>query len=107
MKQYVQKNRRRLTGLVAGPTLAIPASGQDHFAGERGNSSGIESNDLRIHSRGVYVSLLPQRRAGVSSGLITEANSESRQPTRLEARWVFAFLPATEFNSLEHRWRSG
>jgi hypothetical protein len=91
MKQSEQKNRRRLTGLDVGSTLAIPGRGQDDFACERENFSGFQSNDFRIHSRDVYVSLLLQRRAGVSSGLTTEANSGSRQPTRHEARWVFAF----------------
>ncbi len=91
MKQSEQKNRRRLTGLDGDPTLAIPERGQDKLAGERENFTGFESNDFRIHSRDVYVSLLLQRRAGVSSGLTTEANSGPRQPTRHEARWVFAF----------------
>jgi hypothetical protein len=91
MKQSEQKNRRRLTGRDAGLTLAIPGQGQDESARERETSSGLECNDFRIHSRDVYVSLLSQRRAGVSSGLTTEANSGSRQPTRHEARWVFAF----------------
>jgi len=91
MKQSEQKNRWRLTGLDVGSTLAIPGRGQDAFACERENFSGFQSNDFRIHSRDVYVSLLQQRRAGVSSGLTTEANSGSRQPTRLEAWWVFAF----------------
>lgn len=91
MKQSEQKNRRRLTGLDVGSTLAIPERGQDEFASAREKFSGLHSNDFRIHSRDVYVSLLPQRRAGVSSGLTTEANSGPRQPTRHEARWVFAF----------------
>lgn len=91
MKQSEQKNRRRLTGLNVDPTLAIPERRQDEAVRERENFSGFESNDFRIHSRAVYVSLLLQRKAGVSSGLITEENSGSRQPTRHEARWVFAF----------------
>ena len=91
MTQSEQKNRRRLTGLDVDLTLTIPERGQDEPAGERENFSGFDSNDFRIHSRDVYVSLLLQRKAGVSSGLTTEANSGSRQPTRHEARWVFAF----------------
>jgi hypothetical protein len=91
MKQSEQKNRRRLTELEVGSTLTIPKRGQDVPASERESITSVQRNDFRLHSRGVYVSLLPQRRAGVSSGLITEANSGSRQPTRYEARWVFAF----------------
>jgi len=91
MKQSEQKNRRRLTGLDVDPTLAIPAKRQNGSASEREIDSGFKRNDLRIHSRDVYVSLLLQRNAGVSSGLTTEANSGPRQPTRHEARWVFAF----------------
>ncbi|MFZ0338222.1 MAG: hypothetical protein WAL45_09335 [Terracidiphilus sp.] len=91
MKQSEQKNRRRLTGLNADLTLAIPERRHDELAGGRENLSGFESNDFRIHSRAVYVSLLLQRNAGVSSGLTTEVSSGSRQPTRHEARWVFAF----------------
>jgi hypothetical protein len=91
MKQSEQKNRRRLTGLEVDLTLAIPERRQNDFASARGKFSGLHSNDFRIHSRDVYVSLLLQRRAGVFSGLATEANSGSRQPTRHEARWVFAF----------------
>jgi hypothetical protein len=91
MKQSEQKNRPRLTCLEACLRLAIPERGQDALANERGHFPGFKSNDFRIHSRDVYVPLLLQRRAGVSSGLTTEANSGSRQPTRHEARWVFAF----------------
>jgi hypothetical protein len=91
MKQSEQKNRRRLTGLDAGPRLAIPERMQDGFASERKSVSRLQSDDFRLHSRDVYVSLLLRRKAGVSSGLTTEANSGSRQPTRQEARWVFAF----------------
>ena len=91
MKQSEQKNRRLLTGLREGPTLAIPERGQDGFVSGRENFSRLLSNGFRIHSRDVYVLLPQQRRAGVSSGLTTEANSGSRQPTRHEARWVFAF----------------
>jgi hypothetical protein len=91
MKQSEQKNRRRLIGLDAGLTLAIPERGQDGFASEREGVSSFQSNDFRIHSRDVYVLLLQQHRAGVSSGLISEVNSGSRQPTRHEARWVFVF----------------
>jgi hypothetical protein len=92
MKQSEQKNRRRLTGLEVGPTLAIPERWQDAPANERESFSSLQRNDFRLHSRDVCVSLLLQRRAGVSSGLSTEASSGTRQPTRHEARWVFAFL---------------
>ena len=92
MKQSEQKNRRRLTGLDAGPTLAIPERGQDGFASERESLSRLPSNDFRIHSRDVYVSLLLRRNAGVFHGISSEANSGSLQPTRHEARWVFVFL---------------
>jgi hypothetical protein len=92
MKQSEQKNRRLLTGLREGPRLAIPGRGQDGFASARENFTGFDRNDFRIHSRDVYVLPLQQRQAGVSSGLTTEANSGSRQPTRQEARWVFSFL---------------
>ena len=91
MTQSEQKNRRRLTGLDAGSRLAIPERGQDRFASERENVSGSDGNDFRIHSREVYVSLLLRRNAGVFHGISSEANSGSRQPTRHEARWVFAF----------------
>jgi hypothetical protein len=91
MKQSEQKNRRRLTGLNAGRTLAIPERGQDRFASARENVSRLLSNDFRIHSRDVYVPLPLQRRAGVFHGISSEANSGSLQPTRHEARWVFAF----------------
>jgi hypothetical protein len=91
MKQSEQKNRRLLTGLDAGLRLAIPERGQDGFASERENFSRLLTNDFRIHSCDVYVLLRQQHRAGVSSGLTTEVNSGSRQPTRHEARWVFAF----------------
>ena len=92
MTQSEQKNRRRLTGLDAGSRLAIPERRHDEPAGGRENFAGFESNDLRIHSRDVYGLLLQlRRRAGVSSGLTTEANSGTRQPTRHAARWVFAF----------------
>jgi hypothetical protein len=89
MKQSEQKNRWHLTGLDEGSRLAIPERGQDEPASGRENFAVDESNDFRIHSRDVYGLL--QRRAGVSTGLITEANSGSRQPTRHEARWVFSF----------------
>jgi hypothetical protein len=92
MKQSEQKNRRRLTGLDTGLTLAIPERGQDGFVSERENLSGFESDDFRIHSRNVYVSLLLRRNAGVFHGVSSEANSGSLQPTRHEARWVFVFL---------------
>lgn len=91
MKQSEQKNRRRLTGLEAGLKLAIPERGQDGFASERENFSRLLGNDFRIHSRDVYVSLLLRRNAGVFHGISSEANSESLQPTRHEARWVFSF----------------
>jgi len=91
MKQSEQKNRWRLTGLDRGPTLAIPERGHDRFASERETSSGFACNDFRIHSRVVYVPLLLRRNAGVFHGISSEANSGSRQPTRHEARWVFAF----------------
>jgi len=91
MKQSEQKNRRRLIGLDAGLTLAIPERGQDGFASERENVSRLLSNDFWIHSRVVYVSLLLRRKAGVFHGISSEANSGSLQPTRHEARWVFAF----------------
>lgn len=91
MKQSEQKSRRRLTGLEADPTLALPHRWQVRFAGEGKTATGIRSNDLRIHSRDVHVSQLLRRNAGVFTGLITKANSGSRQPTRHEARWVFAF----------------
>jgi hypothetical protein len=91
MKQSEQKNRRLLTGLEAGPTLAIPERRQDGFARERENISGFDGNDFQIHSRDVYVPLLLRRDAGVFQGISSEANSASRQPTRHEARWVFAF----------------
>jgi hypothetical protein len=90
MKQSEQKNRRHLTGLDAGLRLAIPGRGQDGFASERENFSRLLSNDFRIHSRDVYVSLLLRRNAGVFQGVSSEANSGSRQPTRHEARWVFS-----------------
>lgn len=91
MKQSEQKNRRLLTGLARGPRLAIPERGQGRFANERETSSGFACNELRIHSRIVYVSLLLRRKAGVFHGIVSEATSGSRQPTRHEARWVFAF----------------
>jgi hypothetical protein len=91
MKQSEQKNRRRLTRLEAGLKLAIPERGQDGFASERENFSRLLGNDFRIHSRDVYVSLLLRRNAGVFHGISSEANSESLQPTRHEARWVFSF----------------
>jgi hypothetical protein len=91
MKQSEQKNRRHLTGLDAGLRLAIPGRGQDGSASERENFSRLLSNDFRIHSRDVYVSLQLRRNAGVFQGISSEANSGSRQPTRHEARWVFAF----------------
>jgi hypothetical protein len=92
MKQLERKNRRRLTGLDVGSTLAVPERRQDEPASGRENFSDFESNDYRIHSRDVYVLLQQQRDAGVCSGLATEANSGSLQPTRHEARWVFVFL---------------
>jgi|HubBroStandDraft_1064217.scaffolds.fasta_scaffold855490_1 hypothetical protein len=91
MKQSEQKNRRLLTGLDAGLRLAIPGRGQDGFASGRENFSGFDGNDFRIHSRDVHVSLLLLRNAGVFHGISSEANSESLQPTRQEARWVFSF----------------
>jgi hypothetical protein len=97
MKQSEQKNRRRLTGLNPGPTLAIPERGRDGFASERENLSGFEHNDLRFHSRDVHVSLLLRRNAGVFHGISSEADSGSRQPTRHEARWVFAFTEDPPF----------
>ena len=92
MRQSEQKNRRRLAGLDAGPTLAIPERGQDEPANERENFSGFQSNDFRIHSRDVCVLLSFERHAGVFHGISSEANSGSRQPTRHEARWVFVLL---------------
>jgi hypothetical protein len=91
MKQSEQKNRRLLTGLREGPRLAIPERGRDGFASERENLSRLLSNGFRIRSRDVYVLLPWQRHAGVFHGISSEANSGSRQPTRHEARWVFAF----------------
>jgi hypothetical protein len=91
MKQLEQKNRGRLTGLHACPGLAVPGRGQGEPASAWGKFSNLQRNDFRIHSRDVYVSLRLQRRAGVSSGLTTEANPGSRQPTRPAAWWVFAF----------------
>jgi len=91
MKQSEQKNRRLLTGLREGPTLAIPERGQDGFVSGRENFSRLLSNDFRIHSRDVYLSLPLRRHAGVFHGISSEANSGSRQPTRHEARWVFSF----------------
>jgi hypothetical protein len=91
MKQSEQKNRRRLTGLYVDPKLGISERRQDEPAGESESLSGFEKNDFRIQSRDVHVLLQLRRNAGVSSGLTTEGNSGSRQPTRQEARWVFAF----------------
>jgi hypothetical protein len=61
IKQWEWKNRRRLTGLDIGFTLAIPGRGQDESASERENLSGIEKHDFRIHTPAVYVSLLLRR----------------------------------------------
>jgi hypothetical protein len=96
MKQSEQRNRRLLTGLDEGPTLAIPERGQDELASGRENFSRLLSDGFRIHSRAVYVSLPLRRRAGVFHGISSEANSGSRQPTRHEARWVFAFWGDSE-----------
>jgi hypothetical protein len=103
MKQSEQKNRRLLTGLREGPTLAIPERGRDGFAIERENLSRLLSNGFRIHSRDVYVSLPWQRRAGVFHGISSEVNSESRQPTRHEARWVFS-LPGDSLIPKHFEW---
>jgi len=91
MKQSEQKNRRRLTGLDRGPRLALPERRHDEVASEREDLSEFESNDFYVHSRNVYVLQPLQRRAGVYHGISSEANSGFRQPTRHEARWVFAF----------------
>jgi hypothetical protein len=92
MKQSEQKNRRHLTGLNAGLRLAIPGRGQDGFASARESIPGLSSDDFWIHSRDVYVPLSFERRAGVFHGISSEENSGFLQPTRQEARWVFAFL---------------
>lgn len=92
MKQSEQKNRRLLTGLNADLRVAIPERRHDEAAREGKFLSGFDGNDFPIHSRDMYVlQLQPLRNAGVFHGISSDANSESRQPTRHQARWVFSF----------------
>jgi len=107
MNQSEQKSRRCLTAVRVRFSVDLSSHGQVVLAGERENTLGFENNDFRIHSRNVYVSLL-RRYAGVSSGLTTEANFRSRQPTRYDARWVFAFPGEYRFPTKLGvlRWRS-
>lgn len=101
MKQYEQKNRRRLTGSDEDSRVPTPECKLCVFVGDRVDFPRTQSNERRAHSRCDVISLLFERGVGVSSGLVAEASFEFCEPNpRQAAAGTYLSTGFADFHSI-------